>query len=230
MKSISQKNIDFFHKNKNYSQKISDIDTYKIIFSKINNLIKNSKNLLDIGHGGVFEYNTKNIKKITGLDLNRMISSKKLPKNIFLKIGSATKIPDHLGKFDTILMNMLLHHVVGSNVSENLNKLNICLRNSYNHLNKNGKLIIIESCVENWFYNLEKILYIPTKIIIDKLLKHPPVFQYTKEIIYQKIKENNFRKIKIKKINLGRYILQFGIRVPSYLAPVSVYMFLAKKI
>lgn len=230
MNSISQKNINFFHKNKNYSRKISDIDTYKIIFSKINNLIKNSKNLLDIGHGGVFEYNTKNIKKIVGLDLNKMISSKKIPKNIFLKIGSATKFPNHLGKFETILMNMLLHHVIGSNVSENLHKLNSCLRNAYNHLNKNGRLIIIESCVESWFYNLEKIFFIPAKIIIEKLLKHPPVFQYTKEIIYQKIKENNFKRIKIKKINLGRYILQFGIRVPSYFTPISVYMFLAKKI
>ena len=76
--------------------------------------------LLDIGHGGSFDYDTSQINEITGLDLDEMIDLKSLSNNIKLEVGSALDIPINLKNFETTLFVMLLHHLIGENVSQNL--------------------------------------------------------------------------------------------------------------
>ena len=85
---IEEKNINFFSANKKYQQNVATLDTYKILYNEITNTLKKSKNLLDIGHGGSFDYDTSKLESITGLDLDEMIDSSSLPKNIQLKKGS----------------------------------------------------------------------------------------------------------------------------------------------
>ena len=55
---IEEKNINFFSANKKYQQNVATLDTYKILYNEITNTLKNSKKLLDIGHGGSFDYDT----------------------------------------------------------------------------------------------------------------------------------------------------------------------------
>ena len=44
-----------------------------------------------------------------------------------------------------------------------------------------------------------KILFKPNNLI-NKFLKHPPAFQYTKEIIFKTFKKNGFKNIKFEKV------------------------------
>ena len=83
----------FFSSNSEYQKNVATIDTYKILYSEITNFIKSSNKLLDIGHGGSFDYDTSKVKEITGLDLDKMIDVSKLPKNIKLVEGSAQTYP-----------------------------------------------------------------------------------------------------------------------------------------
>ena len=228
-KSIDQKNIGFFSKNKNYQENISEIDSYRILYEEITNQLKHSNKLLDIGHGGLFNYDTKKIKEITGLDLDEMTNLKTIPENVKLVVGSALNIPKNLKNFDTVIFVMLIHHLVGKNVSENLENLNQCISESRKTLSNGGKLIIVESCVPYWFYIIEKILFKPTSYIINKLINHPPAFQFTKKKILIALKKNNFRNIKFKKIKQGKFILQYGIKFPTLLTPVEVVIFEANK-
>ena len=87
-----------------------------------------------------------------------MIDVKNIPKNIRLVEGSALDIPEDIKNFDTTIVVMLLHHLVGNEVSENLENLDRCLQQIRKTLIDNGKLIIVESCVPKWFYLIEKIL------------------------------------------------------------------------
>ena len=80
-KSINQKNINFFSENKDYQKNISEIDTYKILYEEITNRLKGRKKLLDIGHGGCFDYDSRVVNEIIGLDLDKMISAEKIPEN-----------------------------------------------------------------------------------------------------------------------------------------------------
>lgn len=226
---IVKKNIDFFSLNKKYQNNIANIDTYKILYSEITNVIKSSSNLLDIGHGGSFDYDTSKIKSITGLDLDKMIDGSVLPKNIMLKEGSALDIPDDIKNFDTTLVVMLLHHLVGQKVSENLENLDRCLNQIRKTLLSNGKLVIVESCVPKWFYFIEKILYKPSAFLIKKFMKHPPAFQFTQEILIEYLYKNNYKNIAVKKVKQGKFILQYGVKVPTFLTPVETVIITADR-
>ena len=184
---------------------------------------------MDIGHGGSFDYDTSKVKEITGLDLDKMIDVSKLPKNIKLVEGSALDIPESIGNFDTTIVVMLLHHLVGKSVSENLENLDKCLKQIHKTLIKNGKLIIVESCVPNWFYLIEKLLFKPTSFLINKFMKHPPAFQFTQEILKKYLTNNNYENINFKKIKQGKFILQYGIKVPTFLTPVETIIITATK-
>ena len=118
-----------------------------------------------------------------------MIDTKYMPKNIKLKIGSALDVPNDLINFDAVLLVMLIHHLIGKDVNENLENLNKCISESKKTLSSNGKIIIVESCVPKWFYFIEKLLFKSSSYLINRLLKHPPAFQYTKEIIYKVLKK-----------------------------------------
>ena len=177
-KNVKEKNISFFDKNFKYQKNIYSIDTYKNIYFEISKILKGTNKLLDIGHGGTFDYNTKKINKIIGLDLSYM-RPKKLPKNIKLIKGSVLNIPKYVYSFDKVLMNMLLHHLTGKNVSQNFKYLNKSIEQSKKTLNKKGELIIVESCVPLWFNLIEKIIYKFASVLILMFLNHPPVFQYT---------------------------------------------------
>ena len=149
---IEKKNINFFHNNDKYKKDIEEIDTYKILKKEITEELVSTKYLLDVGHGGSFDYDTSKIQSIVGLDLDEMIYQEKLPKNIKLVTGSALDIPEDLVNFDTTLLIMLLHHLVGKNVEENLSNLNNCISQIYKTIKKNGKIVIVESCVPKWFF------------------------------------------------------------------------------
>ena len=226
---IEKKNIEFFSSNSKYQNNVATIDTYKILYSEITNFIKSSNKLLDIGHGGTFDYDTSKVKEITGLDLDKMIDVKNIPKNIRLVKGSALDIPEDIKNFDTTIVVMLLHHLVGNEVSENLENLDRCLQQIRKTLIDNGKLIIVESCVPKWFYLIEKILFKPTSFLIKKFIKHPPAFQFTEEILDKYLKKNNFKNINFKKIRQGKFILQYGIKVPTFITPVKTIIITATK-
>ncbi len=225
--NINRKNIDFFSKNYNYQESVSQIDTYQILYNVITDKVKDANLLLDVGHGGSFDYDTSKVNKIVGLDLDEMIEKNSIPKNVKLEVGSALQIPENLTNFDTVLFVMLIHHLVGKNVSENFKNLNKCIKQSKKALSKNGKLVIVESCVPKWFYNIEKLLFKPTSYFINKFMKHPPAFQFTKEIISETLIKNGFKNVKIEKIKQGKFILQYGIKFPTVLTPVETIIFSA---
>ena len=227
LKNVEKKNISFFDKNSVYQKDIINIDTYKNIYKEISRRLNGTDRLLDIGHGGVFDYDTKKIKKITGLDLSYM-NSENLPSNIKLVKGSVLKLPKHLNSYDKVLMNMLLHHLTGKNISENFENLNKSILQSRNALKKKGKLIIVESCVPLWFNIIEKLSYKLASKIILKYLNHPPVFQFTIEQIINVLKKNGFKKVQYKIIKQGKFILQFGYKFPTFLTPVKTVLFIAR--
>jgi SAM-dependent methyltransferase len=227
--SVKKKNIEFFSQNTKYQQDVNSIDTYRILYEIITQYVKGTDKLLDIGHGGSFDYDTDQVNEITGLDLDQMIDTKYLSKNIKLEIGSALEVPNNLINFDAVLLVMLIHHLIGENVNENLENLNKCISECKKTLSKKGKIVIVESCVPKWFYFIEKLLFKPSSYLINKLLKHPPAFQYTSEIIFKVLEKNGFKDIRYEKVKQGKFILQYGFKFPTFLTPVETIIFTAIK-
>ena len=152
------KNISFFRDNlKKYEKNVKELDTYVAIRAFTNEALKDINRLIDIGNGGVFDYDVDLVPNIQALDLFLDdIDTSSYPRHITFKTGSALEIPEDKESFDGAIMVMLLHHLVGKTVDESLNNIRIAIREAIRVLRPGGKLIIIESCVPNWFYLFEK--------------------------------------------------------------------------
>ena len=116
----TKKNAQFFlEEHVLYKERIAEIDTYKKLSEVLNLQLSGLKKVLDIGNGGVFDYDTSIIEEIVGLDLflDALPKDIEIPSNVVMAQGSALDIPTHLCNFDAVLMVMLIHHLVGDSVA-----------------------------------------------------------------------------------------------------------------
>ena len=181
----TRKNISFFrNRHKYYGEAVSKPGTYEAIRLAIGREIQGAKKLLDLGHGLVFNYDVKNIASVVAVDLfDKPSDDEVFSKNIRFVKGSALdlKFPDKT--FDTVLMDMLLHHLVGKSSQESENNIKLAISEAFRVLKPRGKLIIVESCVARWFYWLEKIIFPLLLRFTSRYLSHPMVLQYSIEKI-----------------------------------------------
>lgn len=224
-------NISFFKNNiDSYSSKVEKLDTYIILRSYINKAIQGIETLLDIGNGGVFDYDTSLIKKIVGLDLflDKLPSTFSCPPNVILRTGSALDIPDSENTYDGVLMVMLIHHLIGKNVKSSIQNVKKTIAEAHRVLKPGGKMIITESCVPQWFYHFQKLVFPLTSRLVDKIFKHPATLQYSPSMLKEMLEEK-FKKVEITKVPLGKWVIIYGLKVPSIITPVSATIFTASK-
>lgn len=227
-----KKNAQFFlEEHADYKKKIEGIDSYKAMSLALNQQLYGMSKVLDIGNGGVFDYDTKLVSQIVGLDLflDDLPKELALPTNVHMVQGSALDIPNQLIGFDAVLMVMLIHHLVGETVP-------ICeanVRKSFSEAHKaispGGKLIVMDSCVPFWFYIFERTVFRLAAWLISRLIKHPPVLQYTSNAVIQMMSESGFSRIESIAIPKGCYILQFGVKFPAWLTPTQPTLFIGYK-
>jgi SAM-dependent methyltransferase len=225
------KNISFFLEHRHdYDKNIQELDTYAAIRASINQALYGIDRLLDIGNGGVFDYDTNVVSNIIGLDLffDNLPSSYICPSNVTLKTGSALNIPEVDGSFDSVLMVMLIHHLVGKTVRDSLDNMHRAIQEAFRVLRPGGRLIIVESCVPQWFYMLEKSVFSLTSPLINNILSHPATLQYTVSTIENVIMKYS-KSVDILCIPKGRWVLQYGFKFPAALTPVNPYRFVAYK-
>lgn len=223
MKQIAiGKNIAFFkNRHASYAQSLSSMDTYEAIRKAVALAVKGAKKLLDVGHGLIFDYDVSKINSVVALDL---FATNKRIANMEFKKGSALDLPEKDASFDTVILEMVLHHLVGKTVDESIDNVHLAIFEAWRVLEPGGRLIIVESCIPNWFFTLEKIVYMPVAQAVSKLLTHPMAIQYPQEFLKDILKQLN-QEIKITKIPKGDWLLQFGFPFPGWLSPVEVWMF-----
>src|SRR5260221_7081405 len=118
------KNIRYFLENITaYRDSVAKLDTYEVIRREVSAAVAGIDRLLDIGNGGVFDYDTSRVREIVALDLffSKIpieILADIFPPNVKPKTGSALQIPEPDGQFDGVLMVMLIHRLVGDTVAQ----------------------------------------------------------------------------------------------------------------
>ncbi len=225
------KNISYFRDHlQSYNGHIQNMDTYKKIRSRVNASISGINRLCDIGNGGVFNYDTGRVKSVVALDLflDELPASPFPRDNVTLERGDALHIPFPDESFDGVLMSMLIHHLVGKTVRESLDNARLAIAEAFRVLSPGGKLIIVESCIPPWFYLVERFVFPVASRIINLMLRHPAALQYPPSLLAQMVMEK-FHETKISAIPLGKWVLQFGVKFPSALTPVTPYIVTAGK-
>lgn len=213
-----------------YGANVSELDTYKRIRAELDRALAGAQQLLDVGNGGVFDYATAHIPEITAVDLFAdRIDAGRYPPNIRFEKGSALELPAPDGRFDTVVLVMVLHHIIGDSVAANLVNLRRCLRECSRVLKPGGKLVIAESCVPRWFYGFERLAFPLASRVVERLLTHPMAFQYTDALIAEELTAAGLSRVERLEIPKGRWVLQFGVKVPAWLSPVRMFLFSATR-
>ena len=223
-------NVGFFRDQQDgYNSKIQSLDTYAAIRARVNESLDGVDRLLDIGNGGVFDYDVSLAAEVIALDLFlHEIERRAVPRHVRFVTGSALMLPIPDDTFDAVVVCMLLHHLVGRTVGESIQNVRQALAEAMRVLRPGGRLVLIESCVPSWFYAFERGVFGLASRVINLVTTHPVTLQFPAETIASELHQVAAR-VEITCIPKGRWVLQYGVKVPSALTPVCPYRFVAHK-
>jgi SAM-dependent methyltransferase len=227
--SAASKNAEFFADNDKYIQLATRLATYRNIRGVIDQELSGTDRLIDIGNGGVFDYDTASVGAITAVDLFQE-SAAPLPPNVIFETGDALDLPFESESFDAVLMAMVFHHLTGARAYDLIENVERALAEAYRVLVPGGKFIVVESCIANWFFGVEKLMFPAlARLTRTRMMEHPPALQLPPEVVAGLIAKKFGHLEQNERIPVGRLILQFGHRWPTALTPARPYLFTARR-
>jgi SAM-dependent methyltransferase len=224
------RNAEFFLAEK-HARDVAELDTYRRIREAIEREVAGCRRLLDVGNGGVFQYDTRLVEEIVAVDLflDRLPSSH-FPPNVTPRKGDALALEAADGSFEAVLEALLYHHLVGDDHEGLIRNVRRAIAEVERVLEPGGRLIVAESCVPSWFYGIEKALFRPLTVVARTPLLggHPATLQLPFERLAELIGER-FEVERAYPIPSGRWTTQFGRRWPTLLTPARAFMIVARK-
>lgn len=190
--------------------------------------------VLDIGNGGVFAYDVNKLTQVIAVDLGFDNSIHDTEKIKYLVGNACDLIKINSDSVDCVLMQFLLHHIVGKNRNETDCLIRLSLKEAQRVLKPKGKLIIIEIAVHPFFEYVEDILYNINHFLLS-LVNRPMVKFYSKKGLLSKLRSAGFEQLMINKINIGKWcdplsaLFPGVIKMPAYLYPARHYSITALK-
>jgi len=223
----AERNSAFFAGNRAYAESITELDTYRNIRGAVNAEISGARRLLDVGNGGVFDYDVGLASEVVGVDLFLDGTPAGLPNHVTLRRGDALALDEPDDAYDRVVEISVLHHLVGPDVDSTLDNIRRALMEARRVLSPGGRLVVMESCLDSRAFFVERRLFRSLQVLArTRVLSHPAVLQFPPEAISAAIAER-FEHVQTRPIPVGRWILQFGHRWPSALTPARPYLFVA---
>lgn len=222
-----KKNKLFFAKNEAYAARVGGLATYQNIRNVIDRGIRGHARVIDIGNGGVFDYDTSLVDQVVGVDLFLGDVDLDVPPNVVLQEGDALDLKQEDASFDCGLCVFLLHHLVGEDVTATVENISRSIREARRVIAPGGKLVVVESCVSQRAFAVERKLYPALRRLAGtRVMKHPPTLQLTPDLI-ARLLAAEFTIVDVQRIPVGAFVLQFGHRWPSVMTPARPYVFSA---
>jgi SAM-dependent methyltransferase len=211
-------NSEWFQDNDHYMESQAKLAIYRHIKRIVEREVRGVGQLLDVGNGGFFNYDTALAEQVTAVDLFLKDGPGPTPNSTFAS-GSFLDLPFPDQSFDCILQQNVLHHVTGRTVRENVQNLRRCLAEMYRCLRPGGKAVVIESTVGRLFYLFECLVYRP--LLAVKRGGHPVTFQYTARQLIREATACGFQLDEYTVVPKGLFILQYGYTWPMALTPAT---------
>jgi SAM-dependent methyltransferase len=219
-------NIEWFADNDAYMASQSRLEHYQHVKRIVERELRGVARLLDIGNGGFFNYDTRAVEHVTAVDLFLTDGPGPGPNTTFRR-GSLLELPFPADSFDCIVLQNVFHHVTGRTVAQNHRNLDQGLREIRRTVAPSGKVVIIESTVGRFFYQIERALFRPA--LAFKRGGHPVTFQFRPQHIVQSAQEAGLIVDELTYVPTGRYVLQMGYKWPSALTPVKPVKLILRK-
>jgi SAM-dependent methyltransferase len=226
----AEQNAEFFAGGQ-HARDAAVLDTFRLIREAITREVAGCGRLLDVGNGGVFEYDTTLVEEIVAVDLflDRLPPSH-FPPNVTPRKGDALALDEPDGAYDAVLQALLYHHLVGTDPGGLIANVREAIAGAERALKPGGRLVVAESCVPRWFYAVERLLFRPLVALAKTRLLggHPAVLQLPLEQVVELVGER-FEVERAYKVPAGRWTTQFGRRWPTALTPARAYIVVGRK-
>jgi SAM-dependent methyltransferase len=223
-------NAEFFARDK-HGRDVAALDTYRQIRECVTRELAGTGHLLDVGNGGVFDYDTTQVDEIVAVDLflDRLPPSR-FPPNVTPKRGDALALDEPAERYDAVLEALLYHHLTGRRPADSLVNVRRAIAEAERVLRPGGRLVIAESCVPPWFYALERVAFHGLVALARTRLLggHPAVLQLPFSLLRDLVGE----RLEIERayrVPPGRWTTQFGRRWPITLTPARAYIVVGRK-
>jgi SAM-dependent methyltransferase len=226
----AERNAEFFARDK-HGRDVAALDTYRLIREAINREVAGARRLLDVGNGGVFEYDTGLVNEIVAVDLFLdQLPPSHFPANVTPRKGDALDLDEPDGAYDVVLEALLYHHLVGSSPGESITNTRRAIAEAARVMEPGGRLVVAESCVPRWFYGFERAMFRPLGALARTPLLggHPAVLQFPFDLLQELIAES-LSIDRAYRVPIGRWTTQFGRRWPTALTPARAVMIVARK-
>jgi SAM-dependent methyltransferase len=226
----AEQNAEFFARDK-HGRDAAELDTYRNIREALTREVAGTKLLLDVGNGGVFEYDTTRVERIVAVDLFLdSLPASHFPPNVTARQGDALSLDEPDAEYEAVLEALLYHHLVGTRASDSIANIRRAIAEAERVLRPGGRLVVAESCVPAWFYRFEKVMFRPLSALARTRLLggHPAVLQIPFPLLRELVGER-FEIERAYRIEMGRWLTQFGRRWPTALTPARAVMVVARK-
>ncbi len=225
-----KKNID------NYAEEIMSIQPtfYKNSAKIINKFINSGDYVIDVGNGGVINYNLKPIESLICADLeyNELaVERYKLESKVKFIEADVLKMDEFVyDKFDIVILQTVIHHLAGKTYKETEHNTLVALKQCLKVLKRNGKLIIVESTVEPWFEMIERCLYLPMQLFFC-ITKFGYTYQYSKTSLIKLVKTiNDINVLEYGKVDIGKSIWVMGKKIFRKFTPLGASYIIIEKL
>lgn len=218
-----------------YAERITKIQEtfYENSARLLNEWLPFGGTVLDIGNGGVINYDHTRLARLDCGDLVVSEYAKEkykcFPKIRFFQtdVLDMRHIPPET--YDAVIIQCVIHHLAGRTFYDSCVRVSRAVEECMRVLRPDGRLLIVESTVTGQFEQVERMLY-PGMQLFFRLCRFGRVYQFSPESLARLLRRiPGTRLTEQKKVEVGPYIWIMGKKIPTGATPCGVSFYVLEK-